>query len=228
MHVVKIARPASEETTLAPSRKVPMYVRHQQVFGQGDPATAFYHVLSGAVRSSKLIADGRRQIDAFHLPGELFGFERGGQHRSIAEALGTSEIIVYERSRLEDSVHTAFARKALATAMERAQDHAVLLGRCTAVEKLAAFLIDLADRLATEIVELPMDRYDIADYLGLTMETVSRTLWQLDRKSLISIAQTRKIWIRDRVKLGRLVPWQMRAETLRCEADRVIPFARHA
>jgi CRP/FNR family nitrogen fixation transcriptional regulator len=93
---------------------------------------------------------------------------------------------------------------------------------------LAAFLIDLADRLATEIVELPMDRYDIADYLGLTMETVSRTLWQLDRKSLISIAQTRKIWIRDRVKLGRLVPWQMRAETLRCEADRVIPFARHA
>src|SRR3954454_1908831 len=152
-----------------------------------EPVTAFYHIVSGAVRSSKLMADGRRQIDAFHLPGELFGFERGVQHRSMAEALGAAEIIGYERSRLEESMHIAFARMALETAMERAQDHAVLLGRCTAVEKLAAFLIDLGHRLRTEIIELPMDRYDIADYLGLTMETVSRTLWQLDRKSLISI-----------------------------------------
>jgi CRP/FNR family nitrogen fixation transcriptional regulator len=228
MHGVTISRATSSETIVPPPRKVPTYVRHQQVFGQGEAVTAFYHILTGAVRSSKLMADGRRHIDAFHLPGELFGFERGTQHRSMAEALGTAQIIVYERARLEDTTHTTFARMALATAMERAQDHAVLLGRCTAVEKLAAFLVDLGDRLRTEIIELPMDRYDIADYLGLTMETVSRTLWQLDRKSLISIAQTRKIWIRDRVKLARLVPWQMRAETLQCEADRVVPLARYA
>jgi CRP/FNR family nitrogen fixation transcriptional regulator len=172
--------------------------------------------------------DGRRQIDAFVLPGELFGFERGTKHRSMAEALGTAQIVSYERARLEDSTHTTFARMALATAMERAQDHAVLLGRCTAVEKVAALLVDLGDRLGTEVIELPMDRYDIADYLGVSMETVSRTLWHLDRKSLISIAQTRTIWIRDRAKLGGLVPWQMRAEALRCPADRVIPFTRSA
>ena len=227
MQALKVSRPAWEQSTTAPSRKVPTYVRSQQVFGQGDAATSFYHVLSGAVRTSKLMADGRRQIDAFHLPGELFGFERGLRHRSMAEALGTVQIAAYDRCCLEDSTLTAFAQLAIATAMERAQDHAVLLGRCTALEKLAGFLIDLANRLQTDIVALPMDRYDIADHLGLTMETVSRTLWQLDHQSLISIVHTRKIWIRDRAKLVRLVPWEMRAETLRCEPERVIAFVRN-
>jgi CRP/FNR family transcriptional regulator, nitrogen fixation regulation protein len=217
-------RVVHSERISASARKVTRYMRHQQVFGQGDRVTAFYHIISGAVRSSKLMADGRRQVDAFHLPGELFGFERGMQHRSMAEALEAAEIMVYDHSRLEDGLHPAFSRIALSTAMERAQDHAVLLGRCTAIEKIAAFLVDLGDRLRTDIVELPMDRYDIADYLGITMETVSRTLWQLDRKSLISITQCRKVWIRDRMKLRRLAPWELRAEGLRCEADRVIPF----
>jgi CRP/FNR family transcriptional regulator, nitrogen fixation regulation protein len=137
---VTISRALSEQ-----SPRPQTYVRHQEVFAQGDPATAFYHVLSGAVRCSKLMADGRRQFDAFHLSGELFGFERGSEHRSVAETLGTTQIIAYQRSLLEDNVHRAFAQMALSTAMERAQDHGVLLGRCNAVERLAAFLIDLGE-----------------------------------------------------------------------------------
>jgi CRP/FNR family transcriptional regulator, nitrogen fixation regulation protein len=220
------AAPACSPGTMVPTRNVRTFARHQQVFGQGDPVRGFYQVLSGAVRTSKLFADGRRQIDAFHVAGELFGFERGQQHRSIAEVIRAARIVTYDQSYLDDGLE--FAQQVLAIAMERSQDHAVLLGRCTAVEKIATFLVDLADRLRSDVIELSMDRYDIADYVGLTMETVSRTLWQLDRSSLISIAKSRKIWLRDRAKLEELVPWETRTQCLRCEPSQVVPFARSA
>jgi CRP/FNR family nitrogen fixation transcriptional regulator len=166
----------------------------EELFAEGDEAEFFYQVVSGAIRSYKLLSDGRRQIDAFHLRGDIFGLEAGREHRFSAEAVGDVTVIAYRRSRLgaliqddptfRDKIMTATLRS-----LQRAQDHMLLLGRKTAQEKLATFLLDMAERISTdeEHFELPMQRSDIADHLGLTIETVSRTLTQFARSGLIRL-----------------------------------------
>jgi CRP/FNR family nitrogen fixation transcriptional regulator len=166
----------------------------EELFAEGDEADFFYQVVSGAIRSYKLLSDGRRQIDAFHLHDDIFGLEAGSEHRFSAEAVGDATVIGYRRSRLSaliqddpsfrDKIMTATLRS-----LERAQDHMLLLGRKTAQEKLATFLLDMAERLSKgdERFELPMQRSDIADHLGLTIETVSRTLTQFARSGLIRL-----------------------------------------
>lgn len=166
----------------------------EELFAESDEAEFFYQVVSGAIRSYKLLSDGRRQIDAFHLPGDMFGLEAGSEHRFSAEAIGETTVIAYRRSRLgalmEDDA--PFRDKIMMTtlrSLERAQDHMLLLGRKTAQEKLASFLLDMAERISAdeEQFELPMQRSDIADHLGLTIETVSRTLTQFARSGLIRL-----------------------------------------
>jgi CRP/FNR family transcriptional regulator, nitrogen fixation regulation protein len=166
----------------------------EELFAEGDEAEFFYQVVSGAVRSYKLLSDGRRQIDAFHLPHDIFGLEAGSEHRFSAEAVGDVTVIAYRRSRLGTLIQDDPAfRDRLMTAtlrsLERAQDHMLLLGRKTAQEKMATFLLDMAQRLSSddEHFELPMQRSDIADHLGLTIETVSRTLTQFARSGLIRL-----------------------------------------
>ena len=166
----------------------------EELFGEGDEAEFFYQVVSGAVRSCKLLNDGRRQIDAFHLRGDIFGIEAGAEHRFSAEAIGDVTVIAYRRSRLaaliqddpafRDKIMTATLRS-----LDRAYDHMLLLGRKAAPEKMATFLLDMAQRLShdDENFELPMTRADIADHLGLTIETVSRTLTQFVRSGLIRL-----------------------------------------
>jgi len=168
--------------------------KDEELFAEGDDADCFYQVVSGAIRSYKLLSDGRRQIDAFHLPGDIFGLEAGAEHRFSAEALGNASVIAYRRSRLPALIQDdpAFRDKIMSStlrSLERAQDHMMLLGRKTAQEKLATFLLDLAQRICgdDEHLELPMQRSDIADYLGLTIETVSRTLTQFARSGLIHL-----------------------------------------
>jgi CRP/FNR family nitrogen fixation transcriptional regulator len=168
--------------------------KDEELFAEGDEADCFYQVVSGAIRSYKLLSDGRRQIDAFHLPGDIFGLEAGAEHRFSAEALGDASVIAYRRSRLAALIHDdpAFRDKLMSStlrSLERAQDHMLLLGRKTAQEKLATFLLDLAQRICgnDEHLELPMQRSDIADHLGLTIETVSRTLTQFARSGLIRL-----------------------------------------
>jgi len=184
----------------------------EELFAEGDQAEYFYEVMSGAIRSCKLLSDGRRQIDAFHLRGDIFGLEAGSEHRFSAEAVGDVQVIAYRRSRLsaiieQDAVFRDRIMTATLRNLQRAQDHMLLLGRKTAQEKLATFLLDMAERLSgdDEHFDLPMQRSDIADHLGLTIETVSRTLTQFTRSGLIRLTPAgRSISLCNRMALKRL------------------------
>ena len=170
------------------------FAKGDELFAEGDEADYFYKVVSGSIRSYKLLSDGRRQIDAFHLPGDIFGLEADSDHRFTAEAVEATSVIAFRRSRLVELTadDPAFGEQVMMSMMrslERAQDHMLLLGRKTAQEKLASFLLEMAERLSQQDghVVLPMQRADIADHLGLTIETVSRTLTQLARDHLIGL-----------------------------------------
>jgi CRP/FNR family nitrogen fixation transcriptional regulator len=187
------------------------FARGEEVFAEGDDGTFFYRVVSGTVRTGKLLADGRRQIDAFHLAGDVFGLESGDRHRFTAEAVDDVVVIAYRRSRFDSLVHDdpAFGELLMAsmlTSLDRAHDHMVLLGRKTALEKMASFLLDMAHRRpGADKVVLPMQRNDIADHLGLTIETVSRTLTQMVRDGLIRLAEAgRTVILADKAGLQLL------------------------
>jgi CRP/FNR family nitrogen fixation transcriptional regulator len=186
------------------------YARNTEIFAEDEPAEYLYKVVSGTVRTSKLLSDGRRQIAAFHLPGDVFGLEAGELHHFSAEAIVDSTVLVARRSAVLALAgrDPEVARQLLAVtadSLDRAREHMLLLGRKTAVERLAAFLLDMADRgRGSGAIELPMTRNDIADYLGLTIETVSRTLTQLQSEAAIAIPSSRRITLRDLPALKRL------------------------
>jgi len=184
----------------------------EELFAEGDDAEYFYQVVSGTIRSYKLLSDGRRQIDAFHLPGDIFGLEAGAEHRFSAEAVGNATVLAFRRCRLASLSQSdpAFGEKVMSATLrnlQRAQDHMLLLGRKTAQEKIATFLLDMAERISDddERFELPMQRSDIADHLGLTIETVSRTLTQFARSGLIRLLPAgRSIGLCNKTALRRL------------------------
>jgi CRP/FNR family transcriptional regulator, nitrogen fixation regulation protein len=183
--------------------------RNAEIYGENEPADYVYKVLSGSVRTSKLLSDGRRQIDAFYLPGDIFGLELGDEHCCSAEAIADSVVLVVKRSHVISAAEnsTAIARRLwshTARDLHRAQHHTLLLIK-SAQERVAAFLLEMAERLcAGAAVELPMSRQDIADYLGLTIETVSRTLSQLEGAATIALPASRRIVLRNRSALDRL------------------------
>jgi CRP/FNR family transcriptional regulator, nitrogen fixation regulation protein len=194
------------EATVGPVRR---YAKDEEIFGEGDRTAYYYKVLEGAVRTSKLLSDGRRQIGAFYLPGDLFGIEAGEEHRFSAEAVGDARIVSYKRCGLDilaanDNDFAVAIVEAMMQALARAQDHMLLLGRKSAIEKIATFLLDFAERLNEDSFELSMSRTDIADHLGLTIETVSRSLSQLERKGYIALPSTRRIELRNKAALSRL------------------------
>lgn len=187
------------------------FSKDEELFAEGDDTECFYEVGSGTVRTYKLLSDGRRLIDAFHFAGDIFGIEVGARHRFSAEAVDDVTVLTYRRSRLAmmSEVDPAFGDRVMAAtlrSLERAQSHMLLLGRKTAQEKMATFLLDMSARLSDEeSFELPMPRVDIADHLGLTIETVSRTLSQLTRKGLIHLAaSSRSVALCDKAALRRL------------------------
>lgn len=181
-------RPASEDGVRRE------FTKDEELYAEGDAAAFFYKVISGTVRICKVLNDGRRQIEAFHLAGDIFGVERGNEHRFAAEAVDDLVVVVYRAHRLEGLVRDnpdlgSQLMASVLTSLDRARDHMVLLGRKSAREKIAAFLLDIAERLHKgDRFDLPMQRADIADHLGLTIETVSRTLTQMARDGLISLA----------------------------------------
>ncbi len=181
--------------------------RGDEIFVEGAACSTFYKVLSGTVRTGKLLSDGRRQIDAFHLPGDVFGLESGETHRFTAEAVDKVVVIAYRRSNFGGLVQSdpTFMNSMLSS-LDRAHDHMVLLGRKTALEKMATFLLEIAARRANaDRAELPMQRTDIADHLGLTIETVSRTLTQMARDGLIRLADAgRTVILSDKAGLRLL------------------------
>jgi CRP/FNR family nitrogen fixation transcriptional regulator len=186
---------AMRSTTAAPSSQgvVRTLMKGEELFAEGDEADFFYRVVSGAIRTCKLLSDGRRQIDAFHLAGDIFGMETGSEYRFSAEAVGDAQVVAYRRCGLETLAarDPSLGNQVVASMMrslERAQDHMLLLGRKTAQEKIASFLLDIARRVSEgDTFELPMQRSDIADHLGLTIETVSRTLSDFARKHYIAL-----------------------------------------
>jgi CRP/FNR family transcriptional regulator, nitrogen fixation regulation protein len=186
------------------------YSRNAEIYGDDEPAEYLYKVLSGAVRICKLLDDGRRQITAFHLLGEIFGLEVGNAHRFTAEAIVDSSIVVVKRStvvalaaRDGDMARQLWAHTA--RDLQQMQEHMLLLGCLSAKERVAAFLLQIAKRMsAGNEFELPMARQDIADYLGLTIETVSRTMTQLEHDDAIGLLTSRRIVLRDRAVLNRL------------------------
>jgi CRP-like cAMP-binding protein len=171
--------------------------RDQEVFGEGESAEQVFKVVHGAARGFRVLADGRRQICEFYLPGELFGLEPDGEHHLTAEALGETVLIAARRSALGDDRDADAARRLCKLAMaqiRRGQEHALTLGRRSAGERVAHFLLDMAERLGCgDHLDLPMSRQDIADYLGLTIETVSRTLTQMQGSGLIKISGCRSV-----------------------------------
>jgi CRP/FNR family transcriptional regulator, nitrogen fixation regulation protein len=188
------------------------YRRGSEIFGEAEPAEYVYQVVDGSVRSYKLLSDGRRQIGAFHLVGDMFGLENGGVHRFTAEAIIDTTVRLVKRISL---AHVAeqdltVARDLLnmtATNLQHAEDHMLLLGRKTSLERVAAFLLEMDRRLtAAGVMALPMCRRDIADYLGLTLETVSRALSALHDKGVLGfLGQTqRQIVLLDRPRLAEL------------------------
>ena len=186
------------------------YERNAEIYGEDEPADYFYKVVLGAVRTYKLLSDGRRQISAFHLPGDVFGLEAGANHRFTAEAVASSTIVAVKRSAIVAFAarDSGFANELWALTagdLSRAQEHMLLLGRRNAEERVATFILDMAGRATgQETIELPMSRQDIADYLGLTIETVSRTLTHLENAAAIELASSRRICVRNRTALQRL------------------------
>jgi len=185
------------------------FPRNGEIYGEGEPADFVYKVMSGTVRVSKVLADGRRQIGAFYLPGDVFGLEAGEEHAFSAEAISPSKILVVKRkavmslaTRDSDVAHELWTL--MGRELARVQEHLLLLVK-NAQERVAGFLLEMAGRRAGgDTIELPMSRQDIADYLGLTIETVSRTLTGLEHEAAIELPNSRRIVLRNRPALRQL------------------------
>jgi CRP-like cAMP-binding protein len=185
------------------------FARNVEIYGEGEPAEYLYKVISGAVRTYKILTDGRRQIGAFYLAGDMFGLEIGEEHAFSAEAITDSKVLVIKRSAVvglvaRDNDVARLLWNLTGRELQRVQ-HRVLLLVKTAQERVVSFLLEMAARMSTSnTVELPMSRQDIADYLGLTIETVSRTLTHLELVAAIELPSARRIVLRNRTALGRL------------------------
>lgn len=181
----------------------------EEIYAQDEETDMVYQVQNGAVRASRLLSDGRRQIAGFYYPGDLFGLETGSVHRASAEALGPARVLVTKRSalrhygeagqRLERRIW-----KATGAELERAHEHMMLLARKSAVEKVAGFLSQIAERQRGSCCELPMSRQDIADHLGLSIETVSRMFTQLQADGLIALDGCRRFRVLAARRLAQL------------------------
>lgn len=184
----------------------------ETIFWEGDAADSVFEVVSGTIRLHKLLPDGRRQVTGFLSAGHLVGLAPEGSWVYTAEAITDVTLCRYRRSAFDRLIDTVpgFARRVLTVTSHElrvAQDQMLLLGRKTAAERVASFLLLMANQQGGEDAEeisVPMGRNDIADYLGLTVETVCRTLTQLRRDELIEIPSHGRIVFRDRSELETL------------------------
>lgn len=180
---------------------------------QGDEATHVYTVTHGTLRLSKLLADGRRQVTGFAFPGDFLGVTMEDEHPFTAEAVSDVELCQFSRARFDGFIdaHPHMERRlysAAAAELAAARDQLVLLGRKTAAERLASFLLQMArhtdQSMGTPLrSSLPMSRADIADYLGLRIETISRELGALKASGLVRMTGVHELWILDRPGLER-------------------------
>jgi CRP/FNR family transcriptional regulator, nitrogen fixation regulation protein len=186
-----------------------VFPRDAEIYRENSPATYLYKVISGTVRTFKALNNGRRQIRAFYLPGDIFGVETGPEHAFSAEAITDAKVLVIEltavvvlAARDNDVAHQLWSLTS--RELKHARNHVLLLIQ-SAQERVAGFLLEMADRVpAGDEIELPMPRQDIADYLGLTIETVSRMLTHLEKGAAIALPTSRRVVLRNRSALNRI------------------------
>jgi CRP/FNR family nitrogen fixation transcriptional regulator len=183
------------------------FQRNEEIFAERDASDDWYRVVAGTVRTCRLLADGRRHVAGFHSAGDFFGIEGLPLRSMSAEAVGEVIVMRYPRKAIERlaDADPALARRLREMAFEglaEAQERMLLLGRKTAPERVASFLLEVAQKAHRQRrVELPMSRYDIADYLGLTIETVSRSLSALKRAGAIALPTIHLVELVDRESL---------------------------
>ena len=183
------------------------FSRNDEIYTEGGGSEVWYKVVSGTVRICKLLADGRRHIAEFCFSGDSFGIDNTNERRYSAEAVDDVIVMRYQRRATEQLVdrNPALARVLRDTVLREltaAQGRALLLARMTAPERIATFLLEMCERRdRTKFIDLPMSRNDIADYLGLTIETVCRILSALKRAGAIAIACPHRIELLDRAAL---------------------------
>jgi CRP-like cAMP-binding protein len=183
--------------------------RYQPLFLEGDKAEAVYRVVSGAVRTSRVMPDGRRYVADFLFPGDFIGLNDEDVRTVTAEALCDVILVRYSRRQFNSSIETdrglgRMILSVLSGGLASAQERMLLLGRKTAAERVASFLLTMAEREETNCIELPMTRSDIADYLGLTIETISRTMTLLKAKGMIRMPSATTVIIQDQDALEDL------------------------
>lgn len=189
---------------------VRVFAPYSPLFHEGDTTANFYEIVQGVARAYKIFPDGRRQIIAFAFAGDIVGFGHGDTYRFDCDVIAATHARVIPRSSLLRAMRNRpeLSEKLLdmaAGAVAGMQDHSILLCRKTAIERIAAFLLSMADRQVEPVtgrrLSLPMCRVDIADFLGLTIETVSRTLTKLRAMRVIDLPDRGCFVIRD---LGQL------------------------
>jgi CRP/FNR family transcriptional regulator, nitrogen fixation regulation protein len=185
------------------------FPRDGVIYSENSPANYLYVVIGGTVRTYKSLSNGRRQIRSFYMPGDMFGLETGEEHAFSAEAITDVELLVIKRSAVvalasRDHSIAHHLWRLTSRELEHVRRHVLLLVQ-SAQERVAGFLLEMANRVpAGNEVELPMSRQDIADYLGLTIETVSRTLTHLEKTAAIARPTSRRVVLRSRSALSQL------------------------
>ncbi|NRQ17526.1 helix-turn-helix domain-containing protein [Ensifer sesbaniae] len=181
-------------------RAISFYEPETEIYAQGELAGALYRIEYGAVRIFRLLTDGRRQVVAFYVAGETFGFEARTMRSFFAESIvptGLTTIAIEEKGRGSSEL-MALALES----MVRAQEHLLVVGKQSALEKVAVFLVDLYERQGEDgTIDLLMTRTDIGDYLGMTIETVSRSFSKLRCMGVIRLRSARAIEVLDVTKL---------------------------
>lgn len=178
------------------------FARNEEIYGEEEETDFIYRVVAGVVRTTRMLQDGRRQVTGFFYPGEVFGLETGEVHETCAEAVVECRIALLRRSAVEQAAERDLAaarelRAITARHLERTRAQLTFFAHKSATERVAAFLADMAahaDEPGT--ITLPMSRVDIADYLGLTFETVSRSFTQLERDGVIALPSSRRVEVR--------------------------------
>jgi CRP/FNR family transcriptional regulator, nitrogen fixation regulation protein len=184
--------------------------RNAEIFAEGDPADCWYKVISGAVRLCKLLADGRRHVAEFYFSGDCFGLENMTERLFSAEAVSAVIVMRYPRRATEQLIDESpilarGLRNMTLRDLANAQIRMLMLGRMSAPERVATFLLDMFERRGvTRALDLPMSRNDIADYLGLTVETVCRVMSLFKRDGAIGIPRPHRIELRDRAALAAI------------------------
>jgi len=207
-HAVGAANGVLEETMRLMGATM-TYPRGAEIFGEDEPSDYVYQVVSGCVRTYKILSDGRRQIGGFYQRGDIVGLQFAEDYVFSAEAIADSKVLVIKRSALNALVDrdAAIARElfALTSRELRRMQKRILLLIKSAQERVAGFLLEMAERApGSNVIDLPMSRQDIADYLGLTIETVSRTITSLESAAAIEVPTSRRIVLRSRAALSRM------------------------